>query len=302
MKIAIVFIGALNDGGFNACALEGAERACDLPDATIEILSGIPFQPEAMTEALAAAARRSEGLIFVGGQGNRVTPAVAAAFPDCAFAVVQGEVTGQNLASYDVLQEQSAFLAGCLAARMTRSGVVGHLSGHRVTPGLKGRAAFAAGVVHTDPEVRLLTGFCGTQDDSAITEAWAAEIARGGADIIFTMLNAARDGATAACRAAGMRQIGNVIDWCAVDSELYLASAIARIDRGVELAVADLLAGRHQKTVLRLGLAQDAVALACAPDVPAEHRSELAALAQRIVACEIAIPTTYEGPELALPA
>ena len=55
-------------------------------------------------------------------------------------------MTGPNLASYEVLQEQSAYLGGVLAALTTRTGVVGHMSGIRVRPGLKGRAEAVAGL------------------------------------------------------------------------------------------------------------------------------------------------------------
>lgn len=297
MKISILFVGALNDRGFNQRALEGAERMRDGADAEIEIVSGIPYEASAMTEALHAAAAGSDGLVFIGGQGNAVTPPVASEYPDCSFAVVQGNVTGPNLASYDVLQEQSAFLAGALAARLTRSGTVAHLSGHRVVPGLKGRAAFSAGVGHTDADVRLLTGFCGTQDDSTITETWARAMADEGADILFTMLNAARDGATRACRATGMRQIGNAADWCLVDPETFVASAVARIDLGVELAVTDLLSRTRPADVRHLGLAEKAVGLTFAPDVGDTIRDEIDRLASDIAAGAVFVETTYDGPE-----
>lgn len=297
MKIAIFFVGALHDTGFNANALIGAEAARDLPGAEIEIVHGTPFEHEAMTAALDAAADRSDAVIFIGGQGNRVTPAIAARYPDRAFAIVQGEVIAPNIASYDVLQEHSAFLAGVLAARSTRSGIVGHLSGHRVTPGLKGRAAFAAGVAFGDPKVRLVTGFCGTQDDSAVTEAWTSAIAGQGADILFTMLNAAREGATRACRRTGMRQIGNVGDWTLTDPEVYIASAVARIDLGVLRAASDLMSGQRPPDIQHLGLAEQAVHLALAPDVPPEIRAELATIAGQIASGELTVPTQYEGPE-----
>ena len=262
MKIAVFFVGALHDTGFNACALEGAEAARDLPGAEIEIVHGVPFDPAAMTSALTAAADRSDAVVFIGGQGNRVTPEVAARFPDRAFAIVQGEVTAPNIASYDVLQEHSAFLAGCLAAKVTLTGTVGHLSGHRVTPGLKGRAAFAAGVAHTDPAVRLVT--------------------------------------TRACRNSGIRQIGNVGDWTLSDPEVYIASAVARIDLGVRRAVADLLAVRVPPDVDHLGLAEGAVQLALAPDVDAALAGEIAAMADRIADGTLPVPTTYDGPEMDL--
>jgi Uncharacterized ABC-type transport system, periplasmic component/surface lipoprotein len=298
MKIAVVFVGTLHDQGFNAVALAGAERARCLPGAEIEIVSGVPFEPDAMAQALTGVAAWAEGIVFIGGQGNRVVPSAAAAFPDRAFAVVQGEVTGPNLASYDVLQEESAFLAGVLAARMTRTGIVGHLSGHRVTPGLKGRAAYVSGVTYADPAVRVLTGFCGTQDDNAVTRLWTEGLAGEGADIVFTMLNGARQGAIDACRARGIRQIGNATDWCATDPAVFVASAVAAIDRGVERAIADLLAGVRPDGIVPLGLASgDAVSLAMAPDVPAPVRHEIAAVAARLAAGTLHPVLTYGGPE-----
>lgn len=298
MKISVIFVGELHDTGFNACALEGAQRLQrDSRGDEIEVVSGIPYDPGAMERALRKAAARSDGVVFIGGQGNRVTPDIATEFPDRAFAVVQGNVVGANLASYDVLQEQSAFLAGVLAARMTRTGTVGHLSGHRVVPGLKGRAAFAAGVRHADKSIRLVTGFCGTQDDSAVTEHWARGIAGDGADVLFTMLNAARDGATRACRATGMRQIGNAVDWCQIDPDVFVASAVARIDLGVALAIDDIREGVRPGKIRELGLGEKAVSLSMASDVPDYIRQEVEDLAGEIAVGTVTIDAVYEGPE-----
>lgn len=298
MKISVIFVGELHDNGFNQRALDGVDRAKrEAVDAEIEIVSGVSYDPHAMEEALRDAAERSGGVVFIGGQGNRVAPAVSETFRDRAFAVVQGNVTGTNLASYDVLQEQSAFLAGVLAARITRTGTVGHLSGHRVVPGLKGRAAFAAGVQHADQTVRVVTGFCGTQDDSTVTEAWARAIAGEGADILFTMLNAARRGAISACKATGMRQIGNAVDWCAIDPDVFVASAVARIDLGVARAIDDMRNGCRPGKILELGLSEGAVSLSMASDVPDAIRHEIEDLARQISRGVISVDTVYDGPE-----
>ena len=298
MKISVIFVGELHDDGFNQRALDGAVRARqEAGDADIEIVGGVLYDTHAMESALRGAAERSEGIVFIGGQGNRVTPAVAEDFGDRAFAVVQGNVAGANLASYDVLQEQSAFLAGVLAARMTRTGTVGHLSGHRVVPGLKGRAAFAAGVDHADQTVRLVTGFCGTQDDSSVTESWTRAIAAEGADILFTMLNAARRGAISACKATGMRQIGNAADWCAIDPDVFVASAVARIDLGVRRAIEDMRSGLRPGKVLELGLREAAVSLSMGDDVPDVIRDEIRDLARQISGGVISVDAVYDGPE-----
>lgn len=298
MRVAVLFVGVVGDRGFNASAMQGAARVGDRPGVDLEIVDGVPYAPDAMEAALRAAANRNDGVIFVGGQGNDVVPAVAASMPDKGFAVVQGNVTGLNVVSCDVLQEQSAFLAGCLAARETHTGVVAHLSGHRVAPGLKGRAAFVSGAAHIDPSVRVLTGFCGTQDDSTVTQRWAAAQIDAGADILFTMLNAARTGAIEACRAGGARQIGNALDWCRIEPDVFIASAVARIDLAVERAADILVSGRFPGSVVRFGLADEGfVKLVLAETISNEREFEIGRVAAMIVDRTLSITTDFDGLE-----
>lgn len=303
MRIAVFFVGTLHDRGFNAGALVGARAAAERRLADIRIVEGVPYDQEAIGAELRRLMPACDGVVFVGGQGNLTVPVIAREFPDKRFAIVQGERTGTNLASYEVRQEDSAFLAGYLAARLTRTGILAHLSGHRVAPGLKGRAAFVAGARLADPEVGLLTAFCGTQDDDAVTREWAAAQIAAGADILFTMLNGARGGAIEACETGGARQIGNVLDWCAERPDVFVASATARIDLAVERAIADMATGAPPPLeVVRFGLAQGPFAsLVMGGDVSESVRKEIAAVAEALAAGDIEIPHHYAGPEFAPP-
>lgn len=297
-QIAVVVIGEAEDAGFNASGLAGARKAARAGTARISIIDGLAYDTAAILESLDRIMADFDGLVFVGGQGDRVIPVLALDWPEKPFAIVQGHAHGQNLASYDVAQEHSAYLAGCLAALMTTTGTVGHLSGHRVRPGLKGRAAFVQGVRETEPAVMVLTAFCGSQDDNAITRKWAdAEIAAR-ADIIFTMLNGARQGAIDACRAAGRRQIGNALDWTALAPDVFIASALARIDLGVERAIADVAAGHLPREPVILGLSEgDYASLTLAADVPETVAERVAAAAADIRAGRIIVRETYDGAE-----
>lgn len=298
MKIAVFFVGEVRDAGFNASALAGAEAAAAEGLADVSIIEGVRYDQDEIRARLAEVVPEVDGLVFIGGQGNIATPEIAKEYPDKKFAIVQGQVTGANLASYDVRQEDSAFLAGVLAARTTKTGTVGHLSGHRVPPGLKGRAAFVAGVAYADPDIRVLTGFCGTQDDSAVTQDWAAAEIAEGADIIFTMLNDARSGAIEACRKGGARQIGNALDWVATDPDVFVASAIARIDLGVKQAISDMVAGITPDGVVEFGLAEgDFVSLRMAADISTAIKDDVETVAHGIRSGAITVPKTYNGPE-----
>lgn len=300
MKICVFFIGKIRDTGFNSCALRGANHIARWPDVAVEILGDVPFEPDAICMALTSAASRNDAVIFIGGQGNAVVPDVARAYPDVAFAVIQGNVSGPNLASYEVLQEQSAFLAGCLAAQMSQTGIVGHLSGHRVIPGLKGRAAYVAGVQHVDPKVKVLTGFCGTQDNNEIAKSWASAEIKQGVDVIFTMLNGARQGVIDACRDTGTQHIGNALDWVKSNSNDFAASAIAQIDLAVRQAALHLIERRFPSCVQTFGLSDGAVSLSLGSQVPTQISASIMKIEGYITAGKVVIPTNYNGQEFKL--
>ncbi len=302
MRIAVFFVGEVDDRGFNASALAGVEAARHQGLADLSVVRGVPYDQAVIRNALRETLSSVDGLIFVGGQGNLAVPETAAEYRDHQFAIVQGAHLGRNLASYDVRQEDSAFLAGVLAARVSKAGTVAHLSGHRVKPGLKGRAAFVGGVRHVAPDMPVLTGFCGTQDDSTVTHQWASAQADAGADVLFTMLNAARDGAIAACRDTGMRQIGNALDWVKMIPDVFCASALAQIDRAVIRAITDMVAGHVPSSVVEMGLADgdNSVGLSLHPNLEKSHRDAISAVAAQIASRAITVPVAYDGPELTL--
>jgi basic membrane protein A len=304
LSVGALFAGQVTDKGFMESGWRGLEKArTDLGVKTQFIDSVVP-KKELLMQSLTVLANSGVDLVIAhGGQNNEACAEVASKFPQVKFVVIQGGVTAANLASYEVLQEESAYLGGVLAALTTRTGVVGHMSGIRVRPGLKGRAAFVAGVNATNPNIRVLTNFSGNQDDNALSKRVAlAEIANG-ADCIFTMLNAGRGGAIEACREKGVRQIGNVVDWVQTDPQVFVASAIADVSMAVLQAVSDLKAGQFQAgKIQKVGLQNaQAVRLTMAADVPESVRQKIAKVSEDIQAGKIKIPEAYTGPEFANP-
>jgi basic membrane protein A len=301
LHVAMLLPGQIDDNGFMEAGYNGLLRIEDEFGAKIEYIDGIQPVREDLETALRELAEQSPDMVIAhGGQNNEAAATVAAEFPDVRFVVVQGNVTGPNLSSYEVLQEESAWLGGAAAGLLTDSGVVGHISGIRVTPGLKGRGGFYDGLMHTNPDAEFVTIFAGNQDDVDLAKRAAEAVIEKGADIIFTMLNAGRQGATDAMRDAGVKQIGNVIDWTKVEPEVFVASAIANVSIPSVEAVRDLASSQWEPgTVNRIGLENpEAVSLVLSDSVPDEVRAEIDALRERIVAGEIEVSTDYDGPEL----
>ncbi|QDF96328.1 BMP family ABC transporter substrate-binding protein [Azoarcus sp. DD4] len=299
LTVGALFAGRIDDGGFMEAGYRGLERARSEFGVKTRHIDDIPPEHDKLAAALRELAAGSALVIAHGGQNNEAARQVAAEFPKVRFVVTQGAVTSANLASYDVLQEQSAFLAGALAALHTRSNVVGHMSGIRVKPGLKGRAAYVAGVHAINPKIRVLTNFSGNQDDNALSKRVAEAQIAAGADVIFTMLNAGRGGVGEACRAHGIKQIGNVVDWVKRDPEVFVASAIADVGIGVYNAVRDQREGKLRVGEIRkIGLDDAAaVRLSLHPDVPGRFASRLADLTEGVRSGRIHVPEDYDGPE-----
>lgn len=300
-RIQVVLFGPEGRGSFNEAGHAGAMRARNAGHDVAVTWIADP-DPQARAAALLALCETGPDLIVAhGGQGDYPVSVAAARHPSRRFVVTQGSVLRANTASYEVLQEQSAFLAGVLAATDSRTGVVAHLSGEKVRPGLKGRAAFLHGVRSVVPGLPALTTFCGNQHDPALAGGAVAAQARAGADIVFAMIDGGRDGAIAACRAAGIRQIGNVLDWTGRHPDVFLASAVADSGLCVEQAIGDFKRDRIAwGTIHSFGLeAPAAVRLALGRDVSTAARAAIDHWSQRLLDGGVAVAEGYDGPEFA---
>ena len=238
-------------------------------------------------------------VVLHGAQGEVLVEALAAQFPGVAFSLTQGIVTAPNVASYEVLLEQPAFLAGALAGWISRTGVVGHLSGERVRAGLKGRAAFAGGLRWACPDTDFLSSFCGAQHDAGLASRYTCAQAAAGADVMFTMLGTGRDGAIEACRAKHMLQIGDGVDWCAVHPDVFVASAVADSGWASFQAIADFIAGRLRLGGRQtLGLENPRICrLVTGPDMEAGMRTRIARLSEDLIAGAVVVPEDWAGHE-----
>ena len=325
-RIAVVLFGPPGRGGFNQAGLAGAERARALVQADVH--AGEETQKTTRTQTLevhwcepAAPAERADflrtllqagahninqkiGLLIAhGGQGDLPVAAVAPEFPGTQFAITQGSTLAPHIACYEVLQEQSAFLAGVLAAASTRSGVVAHMSGERVRPGLAGRAAFADGVKQQDPKVRLVTTFCGNQHDADLAYRVVCAQADDGADVLFAMIDGGRDGAIRACRERNIAQIGNVFDWTTREPDVFIASAIADSGHCIELAMQDFLTGKlscGKKKIIGLEAAEH-VRLALHPRVSDAARAAVERFRGRLLSGALVPAHEYVGVEFGFP-
>jgi len=284
--LGAICVGATDDGGFNESGRRGAEAAAAAHGLKLRLRDRVAPDAAAIEAAARAIAPGCDLLLLHSGDSDGPGKRIAADFPQCRVMVSGGDVAGPNLDSWGADQPASAFLAGIAAGLLTRSGIVGHVSGIPIPPGLRGRDAFAAGLRDSRPDARLHSTFCGDQNDPGLAEAATEAAIAAGADLVFTMLNAGRPGAIAACRRHGVPQIGNVRDWVAAAPDVFVAAAIADVGHAVQGWVAAMLADRTTPgRIRRFGLeTPGAVRLVLAPGVPAAVRTAVEAASRRMAA------------------
>lgn len=300
LRLFGVFTGRVDDGGFVESGYQGAVQAQREFGFAFDWVQNVTID----TPALIAAAEQGlatgpDLLVIHGGRSNEAVEALAPRYPQVQFLSTHGERAGPNFSASTIGQPQSAYLAGALAGLMTRSNVVGHLSGIRIPPGLRSRVAWAAGVRAVNPMARIVTCFCGTQDDNAISKRAALAEIDAGVDILYTMLNTGRTGAIEACRERGVAQIGNARDWTKVDPEVFIASAIADTGRLVYDWLVRVLADpRAPGRLAELGVEDpQAVRLEMGPRVPPEVRVRIEALRATLVQMRPPWGIEYDGEE-----
>ena len=298
-RIAVALFGPQGRGSFNESGCNGVLRA-RAAGHEVDAHWIAPLDPDGRADALRSICSQGvELLVAHGGQGDAPVAAVSGDFPATRFAITQGGYASANTACYEVLQEHSALLAGVLAGRVSATGVVAHMSGEKVRPGLKGRAAFAHGVRLSGVECRFVTTFCGQQHDPDLAYEVTRALQREGADVIFAMIDGGRDGVSRACRELPIRQIGNVLDWVARDPAVFLASAVADSGRCVAEAVDDFAHGRLKPNSTRVhGLENpEYVRLVMTQSLDEKFGLALSEWTRRLVSGELHADETYEGPE-----
>lgn len=297
--ITALFPGRIDDDG-NAAAYRGLLRIRDEFGIPVQFLDGVAPEDEALKEALRELGASDAKMVIANGERtSEAAQRVAWELPKQRFTVIQGSLTRPNLAIYAVQHEQSIWLAGAAAGMLTKSNVVGHLAGPRVPSALQARAAFAAGLAHTNAKAKLLTHFTGAEDDPATAKRVALAEIDAGADVLYTTLAGGRSGVTEACRERAVRQIGDGRDWVAAMPDAFVASAVADPGFAVFQVGRDLFDNIWEgDLVKRFGVRNpEAVRLAIAASVPDAVRSRVATLTQEMAAGTIKIPEAYGGPE-----
>jgi basic membrane lipoprotein Med (substrate-binding protein (PBP1-ABC) superfamily) len=222
-KVALLTPGPVNDSGWSALAFEGLEA---IKDETGAMTSNQVAQGSDIKESMRSYAQKGYQLVLGHGfEYNEPGVQVAKDFPDTVFISSSGSATAKNAGAIRFYLEQSFYLAGVLAANVSKTGTVGMVGGPDVPSIRSTFKAFRAGAEASKPGTKVLEVFTGKNDDVAAARQVAETMIKSGADVLIHQANAAAQGVFTACKDGKAWALGANLNQNDNESVVVIASA-----------------------------------------------------------------------------
>ena len=245
IKVALVTdTGGVDDRGFNEFSINGLERAetdLDIEKRIYVSESADDYEPN----LTAAAEDGNELVIAVGFLLAPATIKVATANPDISFAGVDhfygksgnscekaGTCAVPNALGMQYPSEESGYLAGVVAALMTKTGTVSTVGGIKIPPVDNWIGGFQQAVKDTKPSVKFLNAYSDNFDDLAKCKEIALDQIGQGSDVVFQVAGDCGLGAIDAACEKGVTAIGVDADQAA-QGDCVLTSALKPLEESV---------------------------------------------------------------------
>jgi len=183
LKVAMILSGPINDDDFNSVGYNGLKKACEELGVEYAYIESVPdADAERILREYVA---NGYGLIFAHSFSFAEAAAkVAEDFPEVIFMSATAGADLPNLGTYDNPDYQGAYLAGMLAAGISKTGVIGWVDGI-ASPNMNANFnSYRDGALEMNPEVEVLHTFIGSWfDPPKAKEAAIAQVEKG-ADVL----------------------------------------------------------------------------------------------------------------------
>lgn len=254
-------VGGLGDRSFNDSAYRGLLRAQSALDAHIVVLqsrSAADYQPN-----LNALTNLHVNVIYaIGFLMSLDLDQIAKQNPSQHYAIIDAVVDDPNVVSVTFREQDGSFLAGALAAMVSKTHHIAFLGGADIPLLEKFEAGYTAGAHEIDPKTVVDVKYVGNFDDVAAGQELSDLLFSSGADIVYAAAGKAGLGAIDAVKSRdGDYVIGVDSNQDALAPGKILTSMVKKVD----VAVFDVAQAMQNKKPLsghlELGLKEHAVGL-----------------------------------------
>src|SRR6266446_6672441 len=280
IHVGIVFdIGGKDDRSFNAAAWAGVKCAetgkwpngesCGKPAMGIVLRDIEPGNPTSIEPSIRAFAERGYDLIIgVGFAQAPIMELVAKDYPNLHFAIIDGVSQLPNVASLVFKEHEGSYLVGVLAAKTTKTNILGFVGGMDIPLIHRFEKGYEEGAKSVNPDIQIVQNYVGVTDAAWNNPGKGKELSLAqigkGADVIFTAAGNSGLGAFDAVEQYGKVNgrathfvIGVDSNQNMVKPGFVLTSMVKRVDNAVYDIVKDVVNGKFQAGFHVFGLEKD---------------------------------------------
>ena len=302
-SIAILTPEEGTDYGWNQQGVDAAKAAAAAAGVEVIIAQGLGYGDVRPT--LRELAGDGASLMIAHASGyNTAAPEIAketkvpVAIVDTPAGLEKGLV-----ADYTLSGHEGAYLAGRLAAKMSRSKAVGIVVSGEPPSWNNMSVAFAEGVKAENPAVEVRYAVIGpaAYADAAGGKRVTETVIASGADVIFGQGNGSSFGMLQAVETTKAADGGKVFfidvigDKTAIDKGYLLSSVVWNIEPVYAAMIADLKADTFGTKSYAIGLKDDSVKLLKTPQVPEEVWTSVMAVRDEIVNGTVKVEPVFEA-------
>lgn len=292
LKVALLLSGAANDQGWNQTAYEGAQKACEKYGYELAYTENL----EVADISAAFADYASAGYDVVIGHGYEFgDPAleVAETYPDTKFICTEADASADNVASYVMACEQTAYVEGIIAASTSESGklgAIGPIPGDSLVKIING---YEDGAKSVNPDIEVQTAWTNSFVDTQLAQEAAKAMIDNGVDVIKHCANACGNGAMTAAVEAGIWCQGDSYDQSSLAPDNILDSAIYNLDVVIDTALGSVADGSFEGDVYNLGMADGAVEVLLSDNLSDDVKATAQDAIDKIVSGELEVERDY---------
>jgi basic membrane protein A len=262
LRVGLVLPGPITDGTFNSAAYQGIKAAEKKYKIKVSVQENTTFaQSEA---ALLQFARQGYDVVIGHGfQFGDPAKKIHKRFPKTWFIINTTKVAeAPNLASFDNRWGDAGYVAGAIAALVTKTGTVGHIGGIPVPVIKEYNEGFATGAKRFKPNVNVLSAYVGSFSDIAKGKEITLSMIERGADVVTATGNESVVGTIQAAKEKGVMAIGTAFDSASFAPDTIVTTAIVRFDVNIDMAIGLVVSKKLEPKNYLLGFNENGVDLA----------------------------------------
>lgn len=255
LKVALILPCPTNDGSWCQQAFTAAQQLQKEGVISLSVTSNAPQDTLSVSQLIQRYASGGSQLIIAHSSWQDAAVSAGAAFPKVPIVYAGGGQVGGKVSTYEEPIYQPAYLAGMVAASVTKTGVIGGLSAFDYPLCHAQMAAFGLGAQSINPSVREITTNVGDWNDVAKGKNAALAQADQKADVFTVCGGGPASGMISAIQERNLSGFGYVGDQNAQAPKNMVGSLVYNLYPIFKAVANDVANGTYTAKDYDLGLA-----------------------------------------------